>query len=189
VIDTPLVRPVALLNLLGCQTLWCCCGFNYKGQPEDRSHSIGAVQICMLASPRVWEVAVKLLNSDDIFGSGQALWTLTVEKRGFQEPFASLAFHFPKKHPHPWMTEGSTHYHELPNLAIEYLVRGLYSLADEMAEEAVVQDTDAAIKDKVPHWDRPSREPWVIRKADFLPEIRATVTPAEGETMVAQAAE
>ena len=73
------------------------------------------------------------------------------------------------------MTEGNAHYHELPNVAIEHMVRGLYTMSGEMSDEVTVSCMDQAMKKEVPNWDRPDRDAWLVRKADYLPEVIAEI--------------
>lgn len=43
-IDFPIKRTIALLNLIGFKTIWSCCGFNYPGE-YGRDHSINRLSI------------------------------------------------------------------------------------------------------------------------------------------------
>lgn len=39
-IDKPILKTVALLNILGFKTVWSCCGYNYPGD-VNRCHQMG----------------------------------------------------------------------------------------------------------------------------------------------------
>lgn len=60
-IDTPLINVIAMMNLQGVETVWCCCGYDYPDQVQ-KSHSYGVLQICMKKNNEAVAAGIALIG-------------------------------------------------------------------------------------------------------------------------------
>ena len=177
-IDSPLREPVALLNLLGCRTIWSCCGFHYRGEPKGKSHMLGNTQILIHCDPRSFEVVTRLFDNHEAF-AGYPKWRALIDSKPFQGAALSLVFGFPVSKEDDWWNPNSPHAHEGPAGAIQHLTNALWAMESQMVDEVVVTDQNAVAKEQMKSWDFPASKPWTIRKANYFPKIVAKIEVSE----------
>lgn len=166
-IDRPLKRSIALLNLLGFKTKWCCCGFDYQGQPSHKSHTYDSLQIFIEDNEDTKKFFILFLDSmhqNDGWSvqlfrlAGQnTCWALTT-------PFGAANIGAPAD----WNKHTSEHYHEVPNIKIKALEDFLVQLGECMEDETTLEDSNAAMTKVYRDWNVAPSEPWVIKKTDWL---------------------
>ena len=162
-IDIPLVKTIALLNLLDIRTIWCCCGFNYEGQPEHKLHDYGTLQILVENNQKAIWLATGMLQSQMPF---QLTTTLVAPKH-------TKALGIVRTFGHPvkeWDKPEGPHFHEMPSQYICQLERFLLQpyVIEMMRDEVIVIDTNAVVRETNPYWDYKPRTPWVIKKDEFV---------------------
>lgn len=166
-IDRPLKRSIALLNLLGMKTRWCCCGFNYTDQPAHKSHTFNSLQIFFEDNEIIKDFFIHFLDSMHQNDG----WSAQLYRQAGQETGWALHTHFGASNlgaPTDWNNPTSEHYHEVPNIKIKALEDYLVSLGEYMADEVVLQDTNAEMRGIYRDWNVVPGEPWVIKKTDWL---------------------
>jgi len=161
-IDEPIKNCVAMLALLGCQTIWCCCGFDYIGQPIHKYHQYG----------RTYFILSNTLGTKTLWGDflnrgllGNKTWEF------YKVPNTTtwdLHVDFGNVVPQ-WRDPKSPHYSENAVMYIEQLERLLESMSDSFSDSAIVFDTNEAYQRTYRHWQYPiKKESWYITKEDFL---------------------
>lgn len=167
-LDKPMVEPVAYLNLLGCRTLWSCCGYHYKGETEGKSHMLGNTQILMVADAHSFEVVIRLFNENPQMAVFPK-WSALLDVKPLQGSILNLRFAFRVSDADNWWNPKSAHFHEGPVLAIDALVRGLRSMESDMKDEIILVDQNAIMKAHTQGlWDFEPGEAWTIRKSDYF---------------------
>ena len=152
-IDEPIRKCVAAFALLGCQPIWSCCGFDYKGQPLHKSHRYG----------RIFFILMNASHSESVFNRwGMDDWKLLKNEPGF-------SFHIDFKNIIPqWDTPSYIHYSETPAIHVQVLEEFLFGLSDEFMQEVTLEDTNLHYRTQFTYWQYPILEPWVIRKSDIM---------------------
>ena len=161
-IDVPLIKTIACLNLLKIRTLWCCCGFNYEGQPTHKLHDYGTLQILIENNASAIWLAAGMLQSQMPFQLTTTLVAPNIKAIGIIRTFG-----------HPvkeWDKPEGPHYHEMPSQYICQLERFLTqpSVIERMKDEITLVDTNAIVRKTNPYWDYKPRDPWVIKKVDTV---------------------
>jgi hypothetical protein len=179
-VDVPMREPVALLSLLGCQTIWSCCGYHYRDEPEGKSHMIGASQILLTANAHAFTHLCELMDNE--LWVAWPKWKIQLDKKPFQPPMLTLGFCFPVTKNDDWFNPQSAHYHEGPACAIQHLTNALRDMEHHMADEVIIVDSNAAAKGAIENWDFPASDDWVVRKSDYFgAEICAAVEAGSEE--------
>lgn len=166
-IDRPLKRCIALLNLLGLKTRWCCCGFDYKGQPDHKSHTYNNLQIFIEDNSVAKDFFIHFL---DTMHQNDG-WSALLYRQAGQKTCWALCTPFGCSNlgcPPDWNKSTSEHYHEVPNIKIKALEDFLSELGDHMYDEVVLEDSNAAMTQIYRDWNVAPGEPWVIKKTDWL---------------------
>jgi hypothetical protein len=179
-VDVPMREPVALLSLLGCQTVWSCCGYHYRDEPEGKSHMVGMSQILLYANSHTFTRLCELIDNE-LFVAWPK-WKIMMDKKPFQPPMLTLVFQFPVTKNDDWFNPNSAHYHEGPACAIQDLTNALRAMENYMADEVTIVDSNAAAKGAIENWDFPASDDWVVRKSDYFgAEICAAVEAGSEE--------
>lgn len=166
-IDTPIKKCVALLNLLGLETVWSCCGFDYEGQ-RNKDHVPGSPQIFIKANSKSFNLLLKIVDYE-LF-KVQNAWNAMIKCMQLQEPTFILFCQFPMNKGGLWDTQNSPHFHERPVMCITFLEHRLLQFKDKMKNKVVLTDMNKTMKDITPIWGMNYMEDWIIRKEDWVKE-------------------
>lgn len=172
-IDTPIRKLVAMFALLGCETRWSCCGFDYDGQPMHKTHEYGDSFIRLVDSKRALEVMATLINFNAIklTKEGELLntdeWTVW---RKANEIYLRTDFdYFHRQSDYPWAGHSCIHFSELAVIKIYDLEQAMLKLfSSEFLSGAILQDTNYKSKNILNNWQYPALEDWIITKEDIL---------------------
>lgn len=162
-IDLPIKRCVIMLSLLGLETMWSCCGFDYIGQPIHKFHQYDLTSFVIRYSPRaVWFRDVVEQRGMDFMNYANG-WRI-----GYGEHYDRKLCYLTAdtKTFNAWPDRKSIHYSESAVIAIANLEKFLESLSGEFLNEAVVVDTNGEFQQAYTWWQYPPRADWVIRKED-----------------------
>jgi len=169
--DAPIRKTIAMLNLLGCETTWSCCGHGYNRTAGNEANvnkdHAPNFQIFVKATPRAFEVCKHVTTSEALI-----FMQLIIELKSTPtlEPYLIIQSRPFADARRMWGDPNSPHFHETPNIFKTYLNRALMELEKDMVDEVTIGDYNAVAVEKDPHWQyRPANE-WVIKKED-LPKI------------------
>lgn len=163
-IDAPIRSVVAMLALLGCETMWSCCGFDYTGQPYHKSHQHGKSYIAMNDNEAIRTLTPVILEAMPYQGK-YTLWTIKLRQVYEDDGWVLLA---DLEKGNAWPDIDSIHYSEPGAIAIGILKKILFGLKDRFADSAVLGDYNGVHKSRYPDWQYPTLKDWVIKKADVL---------------------
>jgi len=153
-IDLPIKRCVVAFALLGCEPLWSCCGFDYKGQPLHKSHQYGRIYFILGHNSFSEKLCEAITKSTD--------WEYCLFN-------GNLDLHIePKNVVSQWDYRDCPHYHEPFVQYIQHLENYLFSMKDLFANEVVLSDTNGKYEKWYPYWAYPTFDDWVIRKEDYI---------------------
>ena len=170
-IDAPIKRAVALMNLFGIETIFSCCGFDYKNPNVPKSHIHNRPQILFKATRDNLMKACELIHCDQF--AANRLWWINIMPTNKREPFVKALIgcvfqHQPRGQINNWLEKESPHNHEGANAVIACLEDRLLQFSDRMKDEVVVQDYNAVMKKVYPYWQYDPCEPWHINKKDYI---------------------
>ena len=126
-IDLPIKNCVAMLNLLGIETWWACCGFDYKDQPKWKDHVYGNPHIIFSL-----ENGLNMKHNGLLYLSQTTGWCLSVCNASCQVAFTLTA---KQMYPQIWQNKKSIHFHENGNIAITNLETQLKKFKDHFKDE------------------------------------------------------
>lgn len=150
-IDEPIKLCVAMLALLGCEPVYCCCGFDYDGQPYHKAHQYGRPYIKMRAnSHSVGFLAISQKKLGMWYASGN-------------NAFVDLQV-MADMNPH-WRKEECIHFAEECVISINRLEKILWSLKNSMKDIAILLDTNATASKQMRAWQYPPKKSWEIKKS------------------------
>lgn len=161
-IDQPIRKSLAMLSLLGCKTIWSCCGFDYEGQPVHKFHEYGTVFFRMHFSEASHTVAANLLMARLALPWEIKLFYTNIPEVQFKAP---IGF---EDHLKTWENSLCPHYPEPAVQAICNLENRLIKFKEHFLDEVTLVDTNAEYQKAFPDWQYPPKNPWVIRKADYV---------------------
>ena len=159
-VDEPIKVCVMALALLGCEPLWSCCGFDYKGQPIHKSHQYGRCYFVLGNRLSVLGIYVKLLYSDI---PNKGFWSLQSAGDKSIDLHADVSNVIKQ-----WDTPDSIHYYETLSMHIQEFENFLMGLHESFLDEVTLTDTNATFKDSIRSWQYPPKKDGVIRKSDLL---------------------
>jgi hypothetical protein len=162
-IDLPMQNLIALLNLYGLTTVWCCCGFNDR--EPDKDHVVGRPQVWIKTNPDSYLKIIKLLDYE-IFAVTQE-WQCVIRKMSFQAPMFEICCNFDKPKG-AWTNANSKHYHERINVAIKHLCDRLLQFQDQFIDEVIIEDGNAKMQEQMQGWMVEPSQPWVVQKAKYV---------------------
>ena len=167
-IDEPIKRSVALMNLYGIETLFSCCGYEYKNPKVSKSHIFRNPQILFKANAPNLEKAATLIHYDVFLNNNS--WRIVVLPTSTREPLvkASMNCVMAKSQIEEWGQSESPHFHEGFNAVIYQLEDRLLQFKDEMKDEVVVKDYNAIMKEVYPAWEYETCEDWIVKKKDYV---------------------
>lgn len=158
-IDEPIRRCIAGMALLGFKTVFSCCGFNYKGQPKDRSHLIGKPYMYLEYTASSFQYLPLLMMSTS--------WRLNF-LTGRKFDFFGQGWNGSN---HIWNKEESIHHYEAAAIQIQSLENRLTTdpfFLRHMLDEVEIVDGNHEYKKQVKHWQIDGSEPWLVTKENFL---------------------
>jgi hypothetical protein len=158
-IDTPLVNTIALINLQGVKTLWCCCGYDYPNQIQ-KSHSYGTLQICMEDSINAQTLGLHMISIIESVGK------LQFQRVNPGSRSLIFSYNFATITPSGWNMKEAIHFYELSSTAINCLEKKLKTLLP-LVDQVVLHDTNRISKENNPYWQAEASDPWIIRKEDY----------------------
>jgi hypothetical protein len=163
-IDAPMKNSIAMMALLGMEPTWCCCGFNYEGQPAYKDHSLGYMYVMLKNIDRSFSVFQKMIKSK--------FWEVGAFEINLCKcdliPFFSLRKAIVR--PGYWNTSTSVHLHELGATGIKYLEQMLLEQKEDFATRTLLTDTNEKYR-KTTSWQYPGRKPWNILKKNILKNL------------------
>jgi len=174
-IDKPIRNIVAMINLLGCRTIWSCCGFDYAGQPEHKFHEYGAIYIRIMFSNAAYSLGYNLMRC-----RLPLPWMVTAYQTGGAVETQLKAQFAPAEHLRMWDNVICPHYSESAAFAIHNLEQILSSFRENFTDEVVINDTNKEFRESFENWQYAPKTSWTIRKKDILERF-----PVE-QTKVAQ---
>ncbi len=184
-VDLPIKDTVAMFNLLGMETIWSCCGYNYKDQDlkiVNKDHA-QTFQILISAKEDTFKKITKIFNSEIFLWYGL---NLNISYRDGQGLVMTLMrAPFPKNTVGMWKAEDSPHWHEMPNAFIYKINARLMEFRNEFAEEVLLVDQNTHMKKIIPTWEYPVSEPWLIKKSDVLTNLAGLIEEMEKTKFVA----
>ncbi len=163
-IDLPIKRCVMMLSLLGLETMWSCCGFDYIGQPIHKFHQYDLTSFVIRHSPRaIWFRDLMGVRPMPFYNYANGWRIAYGEHYGRELCYLSSD----TKTFNAWPDRKSIHYSESAAIAIANLENFLYGLKDEFLNEAVLTDTNDEFQKAYPWWQYPPRSDWVIKRSDL----------------------
>jgi hypothetical protein len=164
-IDAPLLKTIAMMNLWGLRTTWCCVGWGYENEKVKKDHAV-CLQIFIHADSQAVDKITRFLDTDEMTFVSNLLFFRFV-KQSRQQPMIVLTG--PARDPNGmWQKEGSPHAHEYPNMIIDALNRRLLNFVDEFASSATIHDQNAVAKETMPHWSYEPSADWTFTKEEIL---------------------
>ena len=162
-IDEPIKKCAALLNLLECKTQFSCCGYDYKDQSAWKAHTKGQIYFFIEADDRSFQVMQKLQRWS--FTQVRA-WQMRLMSHPWNESYWHLAC-IGIQAMECW--QGKIHEYEGFILSIQHLEDALIEMKDEMADEVTVKDFNARfIEHYGKKWEFTPGADWVVRKEDYV---------------------
>jgi hypothetical protein len=167
-IDAPIRSVVAMLALLGAETLWSCCGFDYAGQPSHKAHTYGYTYIVMRDTPEIVEFGRSFLVADIPFQYYPNNWRFS-SRPHYGDMICHLQVDI--KTGNIWSDPEAIHYSEPGTIAIGLLKRFLFSLKDEFRANAVIGDFNEVYRQRYPDWQYPALKPWIINRSEIIDRV------------------
>jgi hypothetical protein len=168
-IDQPLKNVVAMINLMGVQTIWSCCGFDYSGQPEHKFHEYGSVYIRMHFNEASYGLVYNLVKT------GLSLpWNGAFYNCGGGTEAQLKAMFGHTDHLKPWDNVACPHYAEVASFAIFNLEHQILQFRSMMRDMVVMLDTNGMFQKQFENWQYSPKKSWTIIKSDVLknfPEV------------------
>lgn len=164
-IDVPIKRCVMMLSLLGLETMWSCCGFDYAGQPIHKSHQYDLTSFVIRYSDRsVWLRDMIDQRGMDFINYHNGWRIAYGEHYGRQLCYLSAD----TRTSNAWPDRRSIHYSEPAAIAIAHLEKFLDSLSGQFLNETIVVDTNDEFQKAYTWWQYPPRADWVIHRSDVV---------------------
>jgi hypothetical protein len=165
-IDAPILKTVAGLSLLGFKTHFSCCGFDYKGQSENKSHMMGQPYVFLdyqqLTDVDIESNRLKCYLSDIAINSG---WQF----KSVMGCYINLYSVDDRPDCHPWKKVSSVHFYEAPLMAIQRLNHCLKYFEPLMKQDSVViVDGNRFQKSKSSYWQYEPAADWTVTKEEWL---------------------
>lgn len=171
-VDRPMRPIVSMFNLLGIRTMWCCCGFDYDGQPEFKSHVYGDTHVYLTyCNGKALDFLVQT--------SLNAGWKLTVANVSCT---TAWRLHAPFKFGGDWKRKDSVHHHESANVSIKNLERQLIKSERFFKDEVTLVDENHVMEKHFDEWQYKGRNPWTITKESLQPKIKSLGNTKKFET-------
>ena len=159
-IDVPLQKSIALINLLGVKTYWSCCGYDYLGQEEGKGHMYGAVQITFEPSPKADALLLSVIKTLGVWKGCSTRVAPGV---------LALALEYPIQGLHPsWKGEKNPHIAEGAVAAINILEMDLLAKEKHMEEKVIISDMNKFSLEKNRHWNFLPSKDWEVLKKDWI---------------------
>ena len=165
-IDTPLKDVVAMLSLLGCRTIWSCCGFDYNGQPAHKFHEYGAVFVRMFLDQASMDLLCNVFTRCKLGDP----WKIMTFYQGAPELQLKAQFAH-DDHLKMWNDVVCPHYSEPAVMAIASLERALLGCRSHFAERVTVEDTNAEFRKMFSNWQYTPKESWTIERDALLERL------------------
>jgi hypothetical protein len=164
-IDAPILKTVAGLSLLGFKTHYSCCGFDYKGQSENKSHMTGKPYVFLdypqLMAQDTEANKLKCYLSDISIFTG---WSFKDVNRVYVDFFHEDG----RPNGHPWKNTSSVHFYEDPVIAIARLNNFLGVFVNIMKDETTIKDGNSFLKEKISYWQYEPAADWTVTKEEWL---------------------
>lgn len=152
-IDLPIRKVVKYLNLLGIETVFSCCGFDYSGQEDHKAHIYGMPQVICKASPRALEIFTNIMEDTKMAG-----WRAYLEVKDFGTCFTLM---FPV-HNQLWPDPKMPHFHEPYAIALTKMENKLLEFKDEFQLHVEVIDSNKKLQEQFEYWAYEPTQSWDI---------------------------
>lgn len=155
-IDEPIRNVIAMLNLLDIPTKFCCCGFDYEGQPEFKDHVYGYTHVYVdySVNPEYVQKLVKISQESD--------WVLTYRNVASS---MSWCLSYDNRRNGFWDKKDSVHFHEKCVVGIFAIEECLMKFKHLFKDRTVLEDTNHhMIQSYGDKWQYRGKKPWVITK-------------------------
>lgn len=153
-IDDPIKKSVVGMSLLGFETVFSCCGFDYKAEKVTKTHLIGKPYMYLKTNMLVSQ---KLLLFEI---ARQSQWTI----RFLSDEFIDFYGHnWPENH--PWDIKGSPHRPEMGVLSLDALERAIEKQRESFIKDPVtIVDGNYIYKvlKGLKHWQYDPCDPWTV---------------------------
>jgi hypothetical protein len=168
-IDIPMKCLIAMFTLLGCETRWCCCGFDYESQPMHKTHEYGNVFIIFHSTKRIKEIINALIIKEIVVNRGSKTDKWEYWEMGDAIYLRSDFDYYHEESKYPWSIKSCIHYPELSLIKIDELEKALViNFKGEFADEATLSDANKISKSIMKNWQYPILEDWIIKKSDIF---------------------
>ena len=169
-IDEPIKRSVALMNLYGVETLFSCCGYDYKNPKVPKSHIAGRPQILFKANTQNLKKITNLIHYD-VFLNNNSWWVLvmpTSTREPIVKAMMGCKIDSHSSNIDSWNDSNSPHFHEGFNSIFYQLEDRLLQFKNEMKDEVIVKDYNTIMKEVYPSWEYEPCEDWIVKKKDYV---------------------
>lgn len=155
-IDAPIRKAVAGMNLLGFKTHFSCCGFDYEGQPDFKSHLKPYI---FLDYNQIMETPVLKMKLYDL--GILAGWGYDNAGSQYIDFYAKISTHVDD----PWGKAKSVHFYEKSAIAIARLNETIKRFDKYFLDQVIIEDGNKKSKENVPYWQyQPCEENWIVTK-------------------------
>ena len=163
-IDAPILKCVKMFTLLGCKTVWSCCGFNYEGQPKWKSHTYNCPYVRMNADAKTFKLMYKIV--DDLVFAHTNQWYITLASKPQQKPQFGIGCNF--NGTKDWTDKDCPHMHERCVSAIDLLEKKLLSFKDQFKEKVILRDSNTDMTKQLEYWQFKGKAPIEVLKSEFM---------------------
>ena len=164
-IDKPLRKTIAALNLLGIKTGWCCCGYDYTGQPKWKKHEDNLF-ISLELGENAMTLVHAVLKHKIPFTVGSYVMQDGIENR---TKYIQLLANLGPYKDHVWQDKDCAYYFELKSQAIHsfesYLIK---YFKEAFVKEIIITDSNHVINKTNPYWEtgeHSTKEDWIVTPA------------------------
>lgn len=162
-IDQPLRNSMVMLSLMGCTTVWSCCGFDYTGQSVHKFHEYGSVYIRIKFNEAAYNLGFNLIKAQLPLP-----WNVTFYNVGGGQEMQLKARFEHTDHLKMWDNVACPHYAEAAAFAIYNLERTLLKFRQHFLPTAVIHDTNGDFQHTFKNWQYSPKKSWTVTQNDVL---------------------